>query len=190
MEHEALVYPWSHEEAGGRSNALLFPARHPETWRSSPPGSPCPQPRTAPRTLCRRRDACGRGVGRETSCCSPLGCVLGVSENAAEQSVEEEKDWGSVRLVKTVSVAAHRRNGSADATPTPWACNLGAGVRAALSRGTGASVLRGRPRPGVGSADRARERVDRCTTRGSGTRQGELSCDPRVGAGFGGWSER
>lgn len=46
----------------------------------------------------------GRGFcqGVVRSCGSPVGRALGVSENAAEQKVKEEKDRGSKSLVNQV----------------------------------------------------------------------------------------
>lgn len=44
--------------------------------------------------------------------------MLSVWENAAEQKLEEEKDWGFKRLADNVSAAAHRPSPEARRQPT------------------------------------------------------------------------
>lgn len=75
-----------------------------------PADSPWPEPSAAPRSLTLRggTPVCGAGrlQGDFPNCCSPVGRVLGVSENVAEQKVEEEKDWGPMSLVNKVAAGA------------------------------------------------------------------------------------
>ena len=94
-ERKVLLYLRSHGQADGRWNELLLLLGILEP--GDPPGPTFPGPSPAqhlgPSLSPEELQGAGRGVwqGVVQGCGSPVGRALGVSENAAEQKVKEEK---------------------------------------------------------------------------------------------------
>ena len=105
-------------------------------------------------------------------CCSPVGRVLGVSENEGEQKVEEEKDWGPMSLVNKVAAGGHRRDPVAPVRPKQK--HLLRSASGLHPRTQLPQVWRGGPNPRAGIAGPSVS----------------VEAGGQVGAGFRGWSER